>query len=46
VIDTIARFKPHTTSKRTQYDADRDAVDPLAPIAADHNVAILLSISK
>jgi hypothetical protein len=42
VIDTIARFKPHTTSKRTQYDEDRDAVDPLAPIAADHNVAILL----
>jgi hypothetical protein len=42
VIDTLARFKPRTTGRRTQYDEDRDAVDPLAPIAAAHKVAILL----
>jgi len=42
IIDTLARFKPHARGKRSQYDEDRDAVDPLAPIAADHGVAILL----
>jgi len=42
VIDTLARFKPRTNARRTQYDDDRDAVDPLIPIAAEHNVAILL----
>ena len=42
VIDTLARFKPRTMGRRTQYDEDRDAVDPLIPIAADHGVAMLL----
>jgi hypothetical protein len=42
VIDTFARFKSRTTGRRSQYDEDRDAVDPLIPIAAEHNVAILL----
>jgi len=42
VIDTLARFKPRATGRRTQYDEERDAVDPLAPIAAEHNVAIVL----
>lgn len=42
VIDTLARFKPRANGRRTQYDEDRDAVDPLAPIAAKHNVAIVL----
>jgi hypothetical protein len=42
VIDTLARFKPRANGRRTQYDEERDAVDPLAPIAAKHNVAILL----
>jgi hypothetical protein len=28
VIDTLARFKPRATGRRTQYDEDRDAVDP------------------
>jgi hypothetical protein len=40
--DTMARLKPRATGRRTQYDEDRDAVDPLAPIVAEHNVAILL----
>jgi AAA domain len=41
-VDTLARFKPRATGRRTQYDEDRDAVDPLAPLAAEHGVAILL----
>jgi RecA-family ATPase len=40
--DTMAWLRPRATGRRTQYDEDRDAVDPLAPIAAEHNVAILL----
>ena len=42
VIDTLSRFKPRATGRRTQYDEDRDAVDPLGPVAAEHEVAILL----
>lgn len=42
IVDTLARFKPHARGRRSQYDEDRDSVDPLIPIAADHNVAILL----
>jgi hypothetical protein len=40
--DTMARLKPRANGRRTQYDEDRDAVDPLIPVAADHGVAILL----
>jgi hypothetical protein len=40
--DTLARLKPRASGRRTQYDEDREAVDPLGPIAADHAVAILL----
>jgi hypothetical protein len=42
VIDTLARFKPRATGRRTQYDEDRDSVDPLGPLAAEHGVGILL----
>ncbi len=35
-------FKPRVMGRRTQYDEDRDAVDPLIPIAAENNVAIVL----
>jgi hypothetical protein len=43
VLDTLARFKPGGAfGKRSQYDEDRTAVDPLIPIAAEHNVAIVL----
>jgi hypothetical protein len=41
-VDTHARFKPLTSGRRTDYDEDRAAVDPLGPIAADHEVAIVL----
>jgi AAA domain/Ribonuclease R winged-helix domain len=42
IVDTLAMLKPRTNGRRTQYDEDREAVAPLAPIAADHGVAILL----
>ena len=42
VIDTLARFKPQSSGRRSQYDEDRDAVDPLAPICRDHRVTVLL----
>lgn len=42
VIDTLARFKPRSSGRRSQYDEDRDAVDPLRPICADREVSILL----
>jgi hypothetical protein len=42
IADTLAMLKPQTNGRRTQYDEDREAVAPFAPIAADHNVAILL----
>lgn len=42
VVDTLARFKPQSAGRRTQYDEDRNAVDPLIPLAAEHGVTILL----
>jgi RecA-family ATPase len=42
VIDTLARFKPRASGRRSAYDEDRDTVDPLVPVAAEHRVAILL----
>jgi hypothetical protein len=42
VIDTLARFKPRANGRRTQYDEDRDTVDPLIPIAAKYGIAIVL----
>lgn len=42
VIDTLARFKPRAMGRRTQYDEDREAVDPLAPVAGEHGVGVLL----
>ena len=42
VVDTLARFKPRATGRRSQYDEDRDSVDPLAPLVAEHGVAVLL----
>lgn len=44
VVDTLARFKPVAggAGRRSQYDEDRASVDPLAPLAEDHRVAIVL----
>jgi RecA-family ATPase len=42
IVDTLARFKPAGSRKRTQYDEDRDSVDSLIPLADKHGVAIVL----
>lgn len=42
IIDTLARFKPLVSRRRSDYDQDREAVDPLIPVAAEHRVAIVL----
>jgi hypothetical protein len=42
IVDTLARFKPAGSKKRTQYDEDREAVDSLIPLADKHGVAIIL----
>ena len=42
IIDTLARFKPLASGRRTGYDEDRESVDPLIPVAAEHRVAIVL----
>ena len=42
IADTLAMLKPRTNGRRTQYDEDREAVGPIAPIATDHGIAILL----
>jgi hypothetical protein len=41
ICDTLARFKPAGSKKRTQYDEDREAVDALIPLADKHGVAIV-----
>jgi hypothetical protein len=42
IIDTLARFKPLASGRRTGYDEDRESVDPLIPVAAEYGVAIVL----
>ena len=42
IVDTLARLKPRTSGRRTQYDEDRDSVDSLIPLADKHHVAIVL----
>jgi hypothetical protein len=42
VVDTLARVKPRAAGRRSAYDEDRDAIDPLIPIAARHCVAIVV----
>jgi hypothetical protein len=36
IIDTLARFKPLASGRRTGYDEDRESVDPLIPVAAEY----------
>lgn len=42
IIDTLARFRPESTTKRTAYDYDYATGSALAPIAERHRVAIVL----
>lgn len=41
IVDTLVRFKPHASGRRSQYDEDRASVDPLGPLAAEHGVALV-----
>ncbi len=42
IVDTLARFKPASVGRRSQYDEDRDAADPLILLAAEHGVSFLV----
>jgi hypothetical protein len=42
ICDTLTRLKPGGSKKRSQYDEDREAVDPFSPLVEKHGVAIVL----
>jgi hypothetical protein len=42
VVDTLKKVRPRTNGQRSVYDLDYEAVEPLIPIAANHNVSILV----
>ncbi len=42
VIDTLKKFRLRSGGNRNLYDVDYESVEPLVPVAAEHNVAILL----
>ncbi len=41
VVDTLSRFKPYASGRRSQYDEDRASVDPLGSLANEHGVALM-----
>jgi hypothetical protein len=41
-IDTLKRVRPRASGNRSMYDVDYEALAPLVPVAARHNVAILV----
>lgn len=42
VIDTLKKFRPQSAGNRSLYDVDYEALEPLLPLAAKHEVAILV----
>jgi len=42
VIDTLKRIRPSASGTRNMYDDDYDAVQPFVPLAAEHDVALVL----
>lgn len=42
VIDTLKKVRPRRNGNRNVYDVDYEALEPLLPVAAEHNVAILV----
>jgi hypothetical protein len=42
VIDTLKKFRPQAAGNRSLYDVDYEALEPLLPLAAKHEVAILV----
>ncbi len=41
-MDTLKKVRPRAASNRGVYDLDYEALEPLLPLAAEHNVAILV----
>ncbi len=42
VIDTLKKIRPDYSDRRSLYDVDYEALEPLIPLAGEHNVAILV----
>src|SRR5215203_672216 len=42
VVDTLKKVRPRASSNRGVYDVDYEALEPLLPLAAKHNVAIVV----
>ena len=42
VVDTLKKVRPRTSGNRGVYDVDYEALEPLLPLAAEHNVAIVV----
>jgi hypothetical protein len=42
VIDTLKRVRPKENGRRNIYDVDYEALQPLGPLAANHNISIMV----
>ncbi len=42
VVDTLKKVRPRTGGNRNIYDVDYEALEPLVPLAAEHNTAVLV----
>jgi AAA domain/3'-5' exonuclease/Domain of unknown function (DUF3854) len=42
IIDTLQKIRPKGTSRGNMYELDYEAVEPLLPLAARHNVAVVV----
>ena len=42
VIDTLKKVRPRANGNKNIYDVDYEALEPLLPMAAEHNVSIVL----
>ncbi len=42
IVDTLKKVRPRAAGNRGVYDVDYEALEPLLPLAAEHNVAILV----
>lgn len=42
VVDTLKKIRPRTSGNRGVYDVDYEALEPLLPLAAEHNVAVVV----
>jgi hypothetical protein len=42
VVDTLKKLRPRTSGNRSVYDVDYEALEPLLPLADEHNVAIVV----